>query len=70
VFINDKGIARMKEVKTGISDYDNIEILSGLPDSAEVVTGPFLVVSKRLKDGDKIQLAKKEEKKKEEEKDN
>jgi HlyD family secretion protein len=68
VFINENGVARMKEVKTGISDYDNIEILSGLPDSAEVVTGPFLVVSKRLKDGDKIQLAKKEEPKKEEEK--
>ena len=66
VFINDNGVARMKEVKTGISDYDNIEILSGLPDSAEVVTGPFLVVSKRLKDGDKIQLAKKEEPKKDE----
>lgn len=67
VFINDKGTAKMMEVKTGISDYDNIEILSGLPDTAEVVTGPFLVVSKRLKDGDKIQLAKKEEPKKEEE---
>lgn len=65
VFINEKGVARMVEVKTGISDYDNIEILSGLPDSAEVVTGPFLVVSKRLKDGDKIQPAKKEEPKKE-----
>ena len=63
VFINEKGIARMKEVKTGISDYDNIEIISGLTDSVEVVTGPFLVVSKRLKDGDKIVQAKKEDKK-------
>jgi len=34
-----------------------------LKDSVEVVTGPFLVVSKRLKDGDKIAQAKKEEKK-------
>lgn len=54
VFVNDKGAAKMIEVKTGISDYDNIEILEGLTDSAEVVTGPFLVVSKRLKDGEKI----------------
>jgi len=61
VFINDKGIAKMTEVKTGISDYDNIEILSGLSDSSEVVTGPFLVVSKRLKDGDNIKLAEKKE---------
>ncbi|MBS1490726.1 MAG: efflux RND transporter periplasmic adaptor subunit [Bacteroidetes bacterium] len=63
VFINDKGTAKMKEVKTGISDYDNIEILSGLPDSVEVITGPFLVVSKRLKEGDKVVVAKKEDKK-------
>ena len=64
VFINDKGKAKMVEVKTGISDYDNIEILSGLTDEQEVVTGPFLAVSKRLKDGDGIkQLKKKDEKK-------
>lgn len=60
VFINDNGSAKMIEVKTGISDYDNIEILEGLSDSAEVVTGPFLVVSKRLKDGEKIQSSKKQ----------
>ena len=65
VFVNDGGKAKMVEVKTGIIDYDNIEILSGLADSVELVTGPFLVVSKRLKDGDEIKLI---EKKKEEDK--
>lgn len=64
VFVNDNGTAKMVEVKTGISDYDNIEILSGLSDSAQVVTGPFLVVSKRLKEGDKIRAAKAETQKK------
>jgi HlyD family secretion protein len=65
IFVNDQGVARMKEVKTGISDYDNIEIVSDIADSTEVVTGPFLVVSNRLKDGDKIKpIAKKEEPKK------
>jgi HlyD family secretion protein len=44
----------LKEVKTGISDYDNIEILSKINDSTEVITGPFLVVSTRLKVGDKV----------------
>ncbi len=63
VFVNEKGKAKMVEVKTGISDYDNIEIISGISDSTEVVTGPFLVVSKRLKAGDKIKLAKKENRK-------
>ncbi len=54
VFVNEGGKAKMVEVKTGISDYDNIEILSGLSDSSQVVSGPFLVVSKRLKDGELI----------------
>jgi HlyD family secretion protein len=65
LFVNDKGVAKMVEVKTGISDYDNIEILTGVADSAEVVTGPFLVVSKRLKEGDRIKLMEKKEPKKE-----
>jgi HlyD family secretion protein len=65
VFINDKGTAKMVEVKTGVSDYDNIEILSGLGDSTEVVKGPFLEVTKRLKDGDKIKEMAKPEKKEE-----
>ncbi|HMI65898.1 MAG TPA: efflux RND transporter periplasmic adaptor subunit [Cyclobacteriaceae bacterium] len=64
VFVNDKGTAKMVEVKTGISDYDNIEIISGLSDSTQIVTGPFLVVSKRLKEGDKIKELKKTDEKK------
>jgi HlyD family secretion protein len=55
-------------VKTGISDYDNIEIISGIGEGEEVVTGPFLVVSKRLKDGDKVKEMKKFDKEKEGEK--
>ena len=66
IFVNENGTAKMKEVKTGISDYDNIEILSDISDSVEVITGPFLVVSNRLKEGDKIKKAeKKDEAKKE-----
>jgi HlyD family secretion protein len=66
VFVNDKGVAKMVEVKTGVSDYDNIEVLSGVSDSTEVVAGPFLAVSKRLKDGDKIRpMEKKNEGQKE-----
>lgn len=69
VFVNNAGKAKMVEVKTGISDYDNIEILSGITDSVEVVTGPFLAVSKRLKDGDAIKQMKKKEEKKDDAKD-
>ena len=68
VFVNENGKAKMVEVKTGISDYDNIEILSGIDETKEVVVGPFLVVSKRLKDGDKITATKKDEQAKKDEK--
>lgn len=68
VFVNEGGVAKMIEVKTGISDYDNIEILEGISDSTEIVTGPFLMVSKRLKEGDKIRQAQKKEADKKEEK--
>lgn len=68
IFVNENGVAKMKEVKTGISDYDNIEIIEGISDSTEVVTGPFLVVSKRLKDGEKIKKAQKKDPKKDDKK--
>lgn len=61
VFVNDNGVAKMVPVTTGISDYDNIEILSGIQENAEVVSGPFLAVSKRLKDGDKIKEEEEED---------
>lgn len=64
IFVNENGVAKMIEVKTGISDYDNIEILEGISDSTEVITGPFLVVSKRLKDGEKVRATEKKEEKK------
>lgn len=65
VFVKDGEVAKMVEVKTGISDYDNIEILSGIKEGQEVIIGPFLAVSKRLKDGDKIKLKEPEKEKKE-----
>jgi HlyD family secretion protein len=54
VFVNEEGVAKKVEVKTGISDFENIEILSGLSAGQEVVKGPYIAVSKRLKDGDPI----------------
>lgn len=54
VFINKNGIVEQRTVKTGISDFENIEILSGLKAGEEVVSGPFLLVSKNLKAGDKV----------------
>lgn len=54
VFIFENGIARQQDVKTGIQDNTYIQIESGLTDSLEVITSPYSVVSKTLKDGDKV----------------
>ena len=51
-------------VKTGISDYQRIEVIEGLNDGEEIVSGPFLAVSKRLKDGDKVTVTNKKAEKK------
>jgi HlyD family secretion protein len=69
VFVSENGVAKIREVKTGISDYENIEILSGLKEGDEVISGPYFVVSKQLKEGDKVKKmsAVKPEEEKEEE---
>lgn len=68
VFVSENGVAKAKVVKTGISDYENIEILEGLKEGDEVISGPYFVVSKELKEGDAVKKAeaKKPEEKKEE----
>jgi HlyD family secretion protein len=54
VFVNQGGKAVQREVKTGISDFENIQIVSGLKPGEQVIAGPFLAVSKTLKEGDLI----------------
>lgn len=64
VFVNNNGVAKLRVVKTGIQDDTKIEILSGLKEGDEIIIGPYNVVSKTLKPGDKIEAnkaAKKEE---------
>ncbi len=58
VFVNDHGKAKIKVVKTGIQDDNNIEIISGLKEGDEIITGPYNLVSKKLKPGDKIVVSK------------
>lgn len=54
VFVVEDGKVRMVPVTTGISDFENIEILTGLEKGQKIVTGPFIQVSKLLKDGDEV----------------
>ena len=51
VFVIKDGKAVLTPVKTGISDFQNIEILSGITAGTQVVSGPFRAVSKTLKNG-------------------
>ncbi|MDJ0365384.1 efflux RND transporter periplasmic adaptor subunit [Hymenobacter sp. H14-R3] len=51
VFVIKDGKAVLTPVKTGISDFQNIEIVSGLAAGTQVASGPFRAVSKTLKDG-------------------
>ena len=54
VFVSENGVAKIRAVKTGISDYENIEIVEGLKEGEEVISGPYFVVSKDLKEGDLV----------------
>jgi len=54
VFVSENGIAKIRTVKTGISDYENIEILEGLKEGEEIISGPYFTVSKELKEGDAV----------------
>ena len=62
VFVYDaiKKIVKKVKVRTAIQDLNYIQILSGLKAGEEVVTGPYNLVSKTLKDGDKILKTDKE----------
>lgn len=63
VFVYDDKTKTVKKVKvkTGIQDLNNIQITEGLKVGEQVVTAPYNLVSKTLKDGDKIKVVKKEE---------
>ena len=49
-------------VKTGIQDDSNIEIITGLEEGDEIITGPYSLVSKTLKTGDKVKAKEKKDK--------
>lgn len=54
VFVYVNGVAKLTNVKTGVQDNTNIQIISGLKEKDEVISAPYKVVTKKLKDGDKV----------------
>lgn len=61
VFVFDDGKAKMVAVKSGIQDNTFIQILEGLEDGQEVITGPYRAVSRSLKNGEEVEVVKKED---------
>lgn len=61
VFLMTNRTASFRPVKTGIMGEMNIEIVSGLKQGEQIVTGTFQTL-RELKDGEKIEVAKEEPK--------
>jgi HlyD family secretion protein len=55
------GKVKLVPVKTSIQDINNIEIRSGLKPNEQVITGPYDIVSKSLKNGDKVKVVSKDQ---------
>jgi HlyD family secretion protein len=60
VFVIENRKVKLTAVKTGIQDNNYIEIKDGLKAGQEVVTAPYSAISKLLKNGDEVEVVKKE----------
>ncbi|MFC4633969.1 efflux RND transporter periplasmic adaptor subunit [Dokdonia ponticola] len=58
VFVKNGDKATLKVVTTGIQDDSKIEVLTGLSENDEIITGPYTLVTKTLKTGDLVEVKK------------
>lgn len=54
--VKDDGTAELRQVESGISGTTYVEIRSGLAEGDRVITGPFRLLSRTLKDGDRVKV--------------
>ena len=54
VFVYNDGVVRRVEVETGISDNNYIQIIHGLQEGDEVVTGSFRILSRELQHNEAV----------------
>ncbi len=52
---------KIRQVKTGIQDDKSIQIVSGISENEEIVSGPYIAVSRSLKNGDRVTKVSKDE---------
>ncbi len=55
------GTVKKVKVKTDIQDINNIEVTEGLKEGDEVITGPYELISKKLKEKDKVKKVDKKD---------
>ena len=60
VFVIEGGKLKLTPVKVGVQDNNYIEIKEGLKEGQEVVTAPYSLISKILKEGDAVEVVTKE----------
>ena len=60
-FATDGEYAFARDVETGIQDNNYIEIISGLKDSAMVISAPFSAISRKLSDSSLVEIVKKDD---------
>jgi HlyD family secretion protein len=60
VFLVEKGKARQREVKTGVSDETRVQVVSGLAPGDTVVTGPYRSL-RDLRGGDTVRITTEKE---------
>ncbi|MCU1244242.1 MAG: efflux transporter, family, subunit [Acidobacteria bacterium] len=58
VFVRTGDKVRMQKVETGIADNTYIEVKAGIKPGDEVVSGSYTVISRKLKDGMKVETEK------------
>lgn len=60
VFVVEEGLARRREVETGLSTVTEVEVLSGLTAGETVVTGSYRTL-RDLEDGDRVRIVEEDE---------
>jgi len=58
VFVKTGDKVRMQKVETGLADNTYIEIKSGIKPGDEVVSGSYTAISRKLKDGARVEIEK------------
>jgi HlyD family secretion protein len=56
VFVVENGVAKAVNVKRGISNDTHVEILNGLSEGMQVVSGSYKAINRELEDGAKVRV--------------